>query len=121
MVEQIQEPTGIASHPIGQEATGAELVNIAAWAKDHKKRVKSGYAKEFPFSRRTVYQMSQHIQGALDRAWALRDGASDHDHLDDVSNMTEAIFHLSRAMAYLNLLSRRRYNATRAEDLQVYK
>lgn len=71
-------------------------------------------------SRRRTFQLFSHLEKALTLAYDLRDEARKLRHLDDVGNLTETIFHLKRSMAYLNIVSKRRWSKA-PEDLKGYK
>lgn len=79
-----------------------------------------GKARAFPFQRRYVYQAASHLEEVIGRLWDFRQEANKEYHLDDAQDLTEALYHLAKARAYLNHASHRRFLKD-AIDLEAYK
>lgn len=96
-------------------AVEAEAVNQT------RRRRKAAQAdKPFALKQRYVYQAAVHLEETVARLWDFRLEADDVEHLDDRQDLTEALFHLIKARAYLNHVAVRRF-LRKAIELEVYK
>lgn len=88
--------------------------------KTPKKIIKADGRNPVIRARRVIYQQYAHLQKVRLGLFNERHAARKARKLDEVQMLTEAIFHLARAQAYLNTVSRHRF-ACDLEDLEVYK
>lgn len=85
-----------------------------------KKTVRADGRSPLVRSRRQMYQEYSHLMKVKASAFDDRAAARKARKLDEVQLLTEAIYHTSKAMAFLNTVARHRFGCD-LEDLEVYK